>query len=145
MPDKRYSIVDKFLAFRNLVSSTHFLFGTLSVQLFLRWLLCPFDTFYLLTFCPFGIFFDTLSFNTLSAHEIQRSIIHILILKVSNRWQTTEIAKWKCVVFHQDDTRHFVFSQTLQQLFHINWDVLLHPPFTLDVTSSDYRISSPRK
>ncbi|KOX68389.1 Histone-lysine N-methyltransferase SETMAR, partial [Melipona quadrifasciata] len=48
-----------------------------------------------------------------------------------------EIANRTGVVFHQDNARSLI---TRQKLLELGWDVLSHPPYSLDLAPSDFHL-----
>ncbi|GFW86618.1 putative DD34D transposase [Trichonephila clavipes] len=49
-----------------------------------------------------------------------------------------ELANRRGVVFHQDNSRPHTSVVTRQNLWELGWEVLIHPPFSPDLTPSDY-------
>ncbi|GFV27409.1 histone-lysine N-methyltransferase SETMAR [Trichonephila clavipes] len=52
-----------------------------------------------------------------------------------------ELANKTGVVFHQDNVRPQISAMTLQKLWEFCWEVLMHPPYIPNLTSSDYHRS----
>lgn len=50
------------------------------------------------------------------------------------------VRNWKGVVFHQDNVRFRISLHTWRKWVQLGWDILLHSPYTLDLSSSDYDI-----
>ncbi|GFV44496.1 transposase [Trichonephila clavipes] len=48
-----------------------------------------------------------------------------------------EFANRRGVVFHQDNARSNTSVVTRQKLWELGWKVLIHPPYSLDLASSD--------
>ncbi|GFY02988.1 histone-lysine N-methyltransferase SETMAR [Trichonephila clavipes] len=55
---------------------------------------------------------------------------------VAQKW--LELANRKCAVFHQDNARPHTSVVTHQKLWNLSWEVLMHPPYSLDLAPSDY-------
>ncbi|XP_023230347.1 histone-lysine N-methyltransferase SETMAR-like [Centruroides sculpturatus] len=51
-----------------------------------------------------------------------------------------ELANRKGIVFHQDNARPHVSLATRQKLLQLDWDVLVHPPYSPDLAPSDYHL-----
>jgi histone-lysine N-methyltransferase SETMAR len=46
----------------------------------------------------------------------------------------------KGVVFHQDSARPHASEMTQQKIKELNWEILDHPPYSLDLAPSDYHL-----
>ena len=55
-----------------------------------------------------------------------------------NQQKRPILSNSKDVVFHYDNARPHVSRQTLRKLNSLKWDVLTHPPYSLDIVPSDY-------
>ncbi|QQP40349.1 Putative DD34D transposase, partial [Caligus rogercresseyi] len=44
------------------------------------------------------------------------------------------------VVFHQDNARPHTSLMTRQKRWELGWEVLSHPPYSLDITPCDYKL-----
>ena len=51
-----------------------------------------------------------------------------------------ELVNRNGVVFHQDDARPHTSLMTRQKLRELGWDVRSHPPYSPDLTPSDYHL-----
>ena len=51
-----------------------------------------------------------------------------------------ELVNRNGVVFHQENARLHTFLMTRQKLRELGWDVLSHPPYSPDLTPSDYHL-----
>ncbi|XP_076175206.1 histone-lysine N-methyltransferase SETMAR-like [Ptiloglossa arizonensis] len=51
-----------------------------------------------------------------------------------------ESANRKGVVFHQDNARPYTSLTTYQKLRKLRWEVISHPPYSLDLVPSDYHL-----
>ena len=52
-----------------------------------------------------------------------------------------ELVNRKCIIFHQDNTRLHVSLMTRQKLLQLDWEVLIHPPYSPDIAPLDlYKI-----
>ncbi|GFX66668.1 putative DD34D transposase [Trichonephila clavipes] len=49
-----------------------------------------------------------------------------------------ELANRRGVVFHKDNARPHTSVGTRQKLWELDWEVLIHPPYTTDLAPSDY-------
>ncbi|GFX84239.1 histone-lysine N-methyltransferase SETMAR [Trichonephila clavipes] len=59
-------------------------------------------------------------------------------LKLANDQKQPELANRRGVVFHQDNARPHTSVATNQNLWELCWKVLMHPPYSPDLTPSDY-------
>lgn len=59
-------------------------------------------------------------------------------LKVAIQKKRTDLADRKNIVFHYDNTKSYATMQTIHKLRQLNWDILLHPPYSPDIAPSDY-------
>ncbi|XP_059989713.1 histone-lysine N-methyltransferase SETMAR-like [Lagenorhynchus albirostris] len=44
-----------------------------------------------------------------------------------------ELVNRKCIIFHQDNARLYVSLMTRQKLLQLDWEVLIHPPYSPDM------------
>ena len=51
-----------------------------------------------------------------------------------------ELANRKRITFHQDNARPHVSLMTRQKLLQLGWEVLIHPPYSLDIAPSDFQL-----
>ena len=51
-----------------------------------------------------------------------------------------QLANRKGVVFPQDNARQHVSLTTRTRLHELGWDLLLHPPYSSDIASSDHHL-----
>ena len=51
-----------------------------------------------------------------------------------------ELVNRRGVIFHHDNPRPHTFLKTQEKLSELDWDVLLHPPYSSDLTLSDYHL-----
>ncbi|GFS99624.1 histone-lysine N-methyltransferase SETMAR [Trichonephila clavipes] len=63
-----------------------------------------------------------------------------LKLAMDQKWP--ELAKRRGVVFHEDNARTHTSVVTRQNLWDLCWEVLMHPPYSPDLTPSDYHLFS---
>jgi len=61
-------------------------------------------------------------------------------LKIEIGKKCPELINRKGVVFHHDNARPHTSLQTCQKLLEFDWDVLSHPPYSPDITPSDYHL-----
>lgn len=59
-------------------------------------------------------------------------------LKAAIEEKRSVLAKRKDVVFHHNNARSHISMQTQRKLRELNWDLLLHPPYSPDISPSDY-------
>ncbi|GFV86123.1 histone-lysine N-methyltransferase SETMAR [Trichonephila clavipes] len=59
-----------------------------------------------------------------------------LKLAIDQKWP--ELANRRGVVFHQDNVRPHPSVVTRQKLWELGWAVLMHPPYSPDLTPSDF-------
>ncbi|GFW78666.1 putative DD34D transposase [Trichonephila clavipes] len=52
-----------------------------------------------------------------------------------------ESANRRGAVFHQDNAMPYTSVMTHQKLWELDWEVLMHPPYSLDLAPNDYRIA----
>ena len=50
------------------------------------------------------------------------------------------LAKRKGVVFLQDNARPHVAKKTRETIFELGWEILPHPPYSPDISPSDYHL-----
>ena len=63
-----------------------------------------------------------------SAERIERSV----------KKKRTELVNRKGVIFHHDNATPHTSLATRQKLLWLGWEVMLHPPYSPDLASSDY-------
>ena len=51
-----------------------------------------------------------------------------------------ELATRKGVIFHQDNARPHTSLVTRKRLLELGWEVMPHPPYSSDLTPSDYQL-----
>ena len=51
-----------------------------------------------------------------------------------------ELETRKGVIFHQDNARPHTSLVTRKKLLDLGWEVMAHPPYTLDLAPSDYHV-----
>ena len=51
-----------------------------------------------------------------------------------------ELINRKRIIFHQDNARPHVSLMTRQKLLQLDWEVLIHPPYSLDIAPSDFHL-----
>ncbi|GFX88107.1 histone-lysine N-methyltransferase SETMAR [Trichonephila clavipes] len=61
-------------------------------------------------------------------------------LKLAIDEKRTELANRRGNVFHQVNSRPNTSVVTRQKLLKIGWEVLMHPPYSLDPAPSDYHL-----
>ncbi|GFW01258.1 histone-lysine N-methyltransferase SETMAR [Trichonephila clavipes] len=61
-----------------------------------------------------------------------------LKLAINQKW--LELVNRRCTVFHQDNVRPHTSVVTLQKLWKLDWEVLMHPPYSPGLTPSDYHL-----
>ena len=61
-------------------------------------------------------------------------------LKAALNEKCSELANGKHILFHQDNTRLHVSLMTRQKLLQLGWEVLIHPPYSPDIASSDFHL-----
>ncbi|GFS68994.1 histone-lysine N-methyltransferase SETMAR [Trichonephila clavipes] len=61
-------------------------------------------------------------------------------LKLEIDQKRPKLAHRKGVVFHQDNARPHTSVVTHQKLWELGWEVLMHPPDSLDLTPKDYHL-----
>ncbi|GFW24589.1 mariner Mos1 transposase [Trichonephila clavipes] len=52
----------------------------------------------------------------------------------------SELANRRGVVFHQDNARLHTSVVTRQKLWELGWEVLMHPPYSPDLSPRDYHL-----
>ncbi|GFW84406.1 transposase [Trichonephila clavipes] len=63
-------------------------------------------------------------------------------LKLETNQKRPELANRRCVVFHQDNDMPHTSVVTLQKLWELGWEVLMHPPCNPDLAPDDYHLFS---
>ncbi|GFX64125.1 histone-lysine N-methyltransferase SETMAR [Trichonephila clavipes] len=61
-------------------------------------------------------------------------------LKLAIDQKRPELTNGRGVVFHQDSARPHMSVVTCQKLWGLGWEVLMHPPYSPDLTPSDYHL-----
>ncbi|GFX03751.1 histone-lysine N-methyltransferase SETMAR [Trichonephila clavipes] len=61
-----------------------------------------------------------------------------LKLAIDQKWP--ELANRRGVVFHQDNTRLPTSVETRQKLWELDWEVLMHPPYSPNLAPNDYHL-----
>ena len=61
-------------------------------------------------------------------------------LKVALDEKHPELVNRKCIIFHQENARPHVSLMTRQKLLQLGWEVLIHPPYSLDIAPSDFHL-----
>ncbi|GFX61295.1 histone-lysine N-methyltransferase SETMAR [Trichonephila clavipes] len=61
-------------------------------------------------------------------------------LKLAIDQKRSELAQRRGVVFHQDNARPHMFVVPRQKLWELSWEVLMPPPYSLDMAPSDYHL-----
>jgi len=51
-----------------------------------------------------------------------------------------ELINRRGIVFHHDNARPHTSLMTRQKLRELDWEVLMHPPYSLDIAPSDYHL-----
>ena len=51
-----------------------------------------------------------------------------------------ELVNIKCIIFHQDNARPHLSLMTRQKLLQLGWETLIYPPYSLDITPSDFHL-----
>ena len=51
-----------------------------------------------------------------------------------------ELVNKKLIIFHQDNARPHVSLMTRQKLLQLGWEVLIHLPYSPDITLSDFHL-----
>ena len=51
-----------------------------------------------------------------------------------------ELVNRKCILFYQDNTRLHVSLMTRQKLLQLDWEVLIHPPYSPDMAPLDFHL-----
>ncbi|GFV35923.1 mariner Mos1 transposase [Trichonephila clavipes] len=81
------------------------------------------------------IYYDLLPFDqTLNSDLYSQQLDH---LKLAIDLKRPESANRRGV-FHQDNARLHTSVVTLQKLWELGWEVLMHPPYSPDLAPSDY-------
>ena len=76
--------------------------------------------------------------------SLGRTINSVLYCEQLNRLRQAierkrpELINRKDVVFYHHNARPHTFLMTRQTLRKLGWEVLMHPPYSLDITPSDY-------
>ncbi|GFS90800.1 mariner Mos1 transposase [Trichonephila clavipes] len=61
-------------------------------------------------------------------------------LKLAIDQKRPELANKRGVAFHQNNARPYTSVMTRQKLWELGWEVLMHPPYSLDLEPSDYHL-----
>ncbi|GFU66080.1 histone-lysine N-methyltransferase SETMAR [Trichonephila clavipes] len=59
-------------------------------------------------------------------------------LKLAIDQKRPELANKRGVVFHQDNARPHTSILTRQKLWDLDWEILMHPPYSPDLAPNDY-------
>ena len=65
---------------------------------------------------------------------------HQLMKLDKEKEKRPELATRKGVTFHQDNDRPHTFLVTRKKLLELGWEVMLHTPYSPDLTPSDYHL-----
>ncbi|GBL98375.1 Mariner Mos1 transposase [Araneus ventricosus] len=79
-----------------------------------------------------------------SRQTINSAIYSNILIKVRNailEKRRNEFRR-KVVLFHQDYTRPYVSTMTGWALYKLEWDLMQHPPYSLDMAPSDFYLLS---
>ena len=61
-------------------------------------------------------------------------------LKAALNEKHPELVNRKRIIFHQDNARPHVSLMTRQKLLQVGWEVLIHPPYSPDITPLDFHL-----
>ena len=61
-------------------------------------------------------------------------------LKAALDEKRPELAKRKCIIFHQDNARAHVSLMTRQNLLQLSWEILIQLPYSPDSAPSDFHL-----
>ena len=61
-------------------------------------------------------------------------------LKAALDKKRPELVNRKRIIFHQDNARLHVSLMTRQKLLQLGWEVLIHPPYSPDIATSDFHL-----
>ena len=61
-------------------------------------------------------------------------------LKAALDKKRSELVNRERIIFHQDTARPHVFLMTRQKLLQLGWEVLIHPPYSPDIATSDFHL-----
>ena len=73
-------------------------------------------------------------------NQFQQELLQIRPTVGSTGQKASELVNRKCIIFHQDNARLHVSLMTRQKLLQLGWEVLIHPPYSPDVASSDFHL-----
>ncbi|GFU18802.1 histone-lysine N-methyltransferase SETMAR [Trichonephila clavipes] len=74
-------------------------------------------------------------FQTLNSYLYCQQLDH-LKPAINQKWP--ELVNRRGAVFHQDNTRPHTSVATRQKLWALDWEFLMHPPYSLDLAPSNY-------
>ena len=60
--------------------------------------------------------------------------------KLKKKKMNPELINRRSVVFDHDNERPHISLKTQQKLRELEWDILTHPPYSPDLTPSDYHL-----
>ncbi|GFY21320.1 histone-lysine N-methyltransferase SETMAR [Trichonephila clavipes] len=75
---------------------------------------------------------------TIDILDIYCQRLDYLKLAIDQKWP--ELDNRRGVVFHQDNARGHMSIVTRQKLKELEWEVLMHPPYSPDLAPSDYHL-----
>ena len=61
-------------------------------------------------------------------------------LKAALYYKNPELINKKGIIFHQDPTRPYVSSMTMQKLLQCGWEILIHSSYSPDIAPSDVHL-----
>jgi len=81
------------------------------------------------------VHYELLSFNQTINFEFYCEQLQRLQQAIERK--RPELINRRDVVFHHDNARPHTFLMTRQKLRELDWEVLMHPPYSPDIASSD--------
>lgn len=88
--------------------------------------------------CKGVIFYELLPTNeTINSDKYCRQLDQ---LKVAIQEKRPILANRKGIIFHHDNARPHTSMQTQKKLRELNWDLLIHPPYSPDLAPSDFHL-----